>query len=63
MKVDSVCPKCYKPIPVRPDRNSGWVSCIKCGHVFRITDAVQALPQRGKSKGGGRRVRLMVHPG
>ena len=62
MKVDCVCPNCYRPIPVRPDRNHGWVSCVKCGHVFRMVDAVQALPQRGKSKGQRRRFRLHVQP-
>jgi hypothetical protein len=47
MKVDCVCPNCYRPIPVRGDRRRGWVSCVKCGHVFRLGDAVtSATPSR-----------------
>ncbi|MCG3180264.1 MAG: hypothetical protein BIFFINMI_02622 [Phycisphaerae bacterium] len=42
MKIDCICPNCYRPMPVRSDRRGGWVSCVKCGHVFRFVDAVQA---------------------
>ena len=51
MKVDCICPNCYGPIPVRGERTTGWVSCTKCGHVFRIADAVAATPLRRRVTG------------
>ncbi len=52
MKMKCLCPNCYHPVTVTGRRSIGWVSCTKCGHVFKVADSVDA---------GGRKSSLPVN--
>ncbi|MDD4890716.1 MAG: hypothetical protein PHU85_12395 [Phycisphaerae bacterium] len=48
MTIRCLCPNCGSPATVTGPSAVGWVSCNKCGHVYRIHDAME--PRRKSSQ-------------